>query len=229
MSMTESEAHAEARREAAPAVLVALVLLALLAIVSKEEGWQLLHRLPWWGWLLLAVPELVLIVDFTLRETGARGMKTRRFAMGLLGLLVVGNVLALVVLVAGLVTTSTKDLGGGELLLTAFVIWTTNVIVFGIWFWEVDLGGPVARALLHSHALPDFQFPQDENKELARPGWYPKLWDYLYVSLTNSIAFSPTDAMPLTRHAKVLMGLESAISVITVLLVAARAVNVLAA
>jgi uncharacterized membrane protein len=227
--MSESEAHAEARREAAPAVAVALGLLVLLAIVSRQEGWHLLHRVPWWAWLLLAVPEIVLIVDFALRETGARGMRSRRVALTLLALLVVGNVVALCILVAGLVTTSTKDLGGVELLLSAFVIWTTNVIVFGIWFWEIDLGGPVARAMLHGHDKPDFQFPQDENPELKREGWYPKLWDYLYVSLTNSIAFSPTDSMPLTRPAKLLMGMESAISVIAVLLVAARAVNVLAA
>jgi uncharacterized membrane protein len=227
--MSESEAHAEARRDAAPAVAVALVLLVLLAVVSRQEGWHLLHRVPWWAWLLLAVPEVVLIVDFTLRETGARGMRSRRVALALLGLLVAGNVTALFILVVGLVTTSTKDLGGVELLLSALVIWTTNVIVFGLWFWEVDLGGPVARAMLPGHHKPDFQFPQDENPELKRAGWYPKLWDYLYVSLTNSIAFSPTDAMPLTRHAKLLMGMESAISVIAVLLVAARAVNVLAA
>jgi len=220
------EAHTEASREAAPAVLVALVLLVFLALVSRREGWHLLHRLPWWAWLLLAVPELVLIVDFTLRATGARGMKTRQLALRLLGLLVVGNLLALLILVTGLVTTSTKDLGGGELLLTASVIWTTNVIVFGIWFWEIDLGGPVARAM-NARALPDFQFPQDENPSLARPGWGPGLLDYLYISVTNAIAFSPTDAMPLTRHAKRLMALESAISVITVLLVGARAVNVL--
>ena len=227
--MSESEAHVEARREAAPAVALALALLVFLALVSEHEGWHLLHRVPWWAWLVLALPEIVLIVDFTIRETGAGGMRSRRVALVFLGLLVAGNVLALFILVAGLVTTSTRDLGGGELLLTAFVIWTTNVIVFGIWFWEVDLGGPITRATLGGHDKPDFQFPQDENPELKRDGWYPKLWDYLYVSLTNSIAFSPTDAMPLTRHAKLLMGMESAISVVSVLLVAARAVNVLAA
>jgi uncharacterized membrane protein len=220
------EAHAEARREAVPAIVVALVLLIVLAIVSRVEGWQLLHHFPWWVWLLLAVPEVVLIVDFTARASGALGAKTRGLALFFLGLLVLGNLVALVILVAGLVTTSTQDLGGGELLLTAFVIWTTNVIVFGIWYWEIDVGGPVARAM-QGRALPDFQFPQDENPTLARPQWGPRLWDYLYLSVTNSIAFSPTDAMPLTRQAKRLMALESFISVVTVLLVAARAVNVL--
>jgi len=228
--MSETEAHAEARREAAPAVLVALVLLVLLALVSKQQGWHLLNRLPWWAWLLLAVPELVLALDLLWTGKGPGGDRSRRSILGLLGLLVLGNLIALLILVAGLVTTSTTNLGGGELLLTAFVIWTTNVIVFGLWFWEVDLGGPVARAMRgHVRNGPDFEFPQDDNPDVKRHGWYPQLWDYLYVSLTNAIAFSPTDAMPLTRHAKALMGLESAISVVTVLLVAARAVNVLAA
>jgi uncharacterized membrane protein len=74
---------------------------------------------------------------------------------------------------------------------------------------------------------PDFQFPQMENPTLAEPDWYPRLFDYIYVSFTNSIAFSPTDAMPLTRTAKRLMLLQSGASAITVLLVAARAVNIL--
>ena len=95
-------------------------------------------------------------------------------------------------------------------------------------YWELDSGGPVARALATGARKPDFQFPQDENPQLARPGWYPRLWDYFYVSLTNATAFSPTDAMPMTRTAKALMAAESMLSVVTVLLVAARAVNILA-
>jgi hypothetical protein len=227
--VSETEAHVEARREAAPAVAFAFALLVMLALVSRVEGWELLHHLRWWAWLLLAVPELFLIVDFFLRESGAAGAKSRRYVMVSLGFLVAGNVIALAILVDALVTTSTKNLGGGELLLTAAVLWTTNVIVFGIWFWEVDLGGPVERAMRGKREQPDWEFPQDDNDAVMRKGWYPRLWDYLYVSLTNSIAFSPTDAMPLTRPAKLLMGMESAISVVTVLLVAARAVNVLAA
>jgi hypothetical protein len=170
--MSELEAQDEARREAAPAVLVALALLMVLALASREAGWQLLHRLPWWSWLVLAVPELVLTIDLVLRVRGMGIMRTRRVALALLGLLVLANLVALLILVAALVTTSTQDLGGGELLLTAFVIWATNVIVFGIWFWEIDVGGPVARAM-RGRALPDFQFPQDENPELALPRGVP--------------------------------------------------------
>jgi len=93
-------------------------------------------------------------------------------------------------------------------------------------FWGIDRGGPVRRRQ-PDPPPPDFQFPQMENPQLAEPGWYPKLEDYIYVSFTNAIAFSPTDAMPLTRRAKRLMLSESAISVMTVVLVAGRAVNIL--
>ena len=99
------------------------------------------------------------------------------------------------------------------------------MIAFGLWYWGFDRGGPVRR-VQPDPPPPDFQFPQMENPQLAEPGWYPHLIDYVYVSFTNSIAFSPTDAMPLTRWAKLLMLSESAVSSITILLVAARSVNI---
>ena len=154
-------------------------------------------------------------------------MRTRRAALSLLGLLVLGNFTALAILVAGLVTESTAQLSGGELLVTAFAIYTADVVVFGLLFWELDAGGPIARSRAPARRIHDFRFPQDDAPDLAPSDWRPQVWDYLYVSLTNSIAFSPTDAMPLSLRAKALMGLESAISAVTVLLVAARAVNVL--
>jgi uncharacterized membrane protein len=112
------------------------------------------------------------------------------------------------------------------LLLTGFAIWTTDVIVFALLFWELDAGGPAVRLQVRRATL-DFQFPQDENPQLAQKGWSPMIWDYAYLSLTNGIAFSPTDVMPLSLRAKAAMGAESAISAVTVLLVAARAVNTL--
>ena len=101
----------------------------------------------------------------------------------------------------------------------------SNVITYGLWYWEFDRGGPVRR-LDPDPPPPDFQFPQMDNPRLAEPGWQPELLDYIYVSYTNSIAFSPTDVLPLTRWAKLLMLSESAVSALTVLLVAARAVNI---
>jgi hypothetical protein len=130
-------------------------------------------------------------------------------------------------LVVSLMAHSGVQITGRQLLFSGGAVWLTNVVAFGLAYWELDCGGPVARALATARRKPDFQFPQDENPELAREGWSPRLLDYFYVSLTNSIAFSPTDAMPLTRPAKTLMAAGSTLSAITVLLVAARAVNIL--
>jgi hypothetical protein len=224
--MTDRKPSTEARREAAPAALTALFVLVGLAVVSLIREWELVG-LPWWIWLVLALPSLLLAIDLLLSLRGADFGRSRHAALTLLGLLVAGNFAALALLVAGLVTASTATLSGGEILLTGFAIWTTNVIVFGLLFWELEAGGPVARTVVPERRTPDFQFPQDENPQLAPRGWSPQVWDYLYLSLTNSTAFSPTDAMPLSLHAKAAMALESVVSAGTILLVAARAVNVL--
>jgi hypothetical protein len=105
-------------------------------------------------------------------------------------------------------------------------VWLTNIIVFALWYWELDRGGPVARARAVKR-YPDFLFPQMQQPEIAPPGWEPQFMDYLYVAFTNATAFSPTDTMPLSRWAKMLMFLQSLISLLTVVLVVARAVNIL--
>jgi hypothetical protein len=227
MSTREAESRAEARREAAPAAFFALVVFVALALVSWALEWELLG-LPWWIWLLVGAPALVLTIDLSLAFRGGKGLvRSRKAALVLLTLLVLGNFTALGILVAGLVTASTSDLTGGELLLTGFAIFASDVVVFGLLFWELDAGGPLARVDTPARTVLDFRFPQDESPEPSTERWRPQVWDYLYVSLTNSIAFSPTDTMPLSVRAKAMMGLESAISAVTVLLVAARAVNVL--
>jgi len=226
MGMSEAEVRAEGRREAAPIAVVALLVMTALALVSRQQGWELLD-LPWWVWLIVALPVFLLAVDLAMTLRGVGLVRSRRAAIVLLTLLVLGNFVALAILVAALVTTSTQDLGGGELLLTAFAIYTTNVVVFGLLFWELDAGGPVLRLQRHERTPSDLLFPQDAGSGPNPSRWRPQAWDYLYVSVTNSIAFSPTDTMPLTLRAKLVMGLESAISAVTILLVAARAVNVL--
>ncbi len=113
-----------------------------------------------------------------------------------------------------------------KLLLTGGAIWLTNVIVFGMWYWNLDRGGPAARAqALKSY--PDFLFPQMTVDNLSPPDWQPQFFDYLYISFTNAAAFSPTDTLPLARWAKLAMMLQSVVSLGTVVLVIARAVNIL--
>jgi uncharacterized membrane protein len=224
MSADRASERAQSRREAAPAAALVLVVLILLSLVSQSLGWELLG-LPWWVWLVLAIPALLLTIDLLLGFRGKGLVQSRNAAIVLLCLLAVGNFAALGILVAGLVSASTADLTGGELLLTGFAIYTSDVVVFGLVFWELEAGGPVARQGVDERDAVEFRFPQDDDQDTEV--WKPQVWDYLYVSLTNSIAFSPTDTMPLSLRAKGLMGLESFVSAVTLLLVAARAVNVL--
>jgi hypothetical protein len=222
---SEIQGRYEARREAAPVAITSSVALILLAVVSRREGWELVE-FPWWVWLVLAVPGLLLSLDLWLGARGVGLAGSRGPSLALLAVIVAGNLIGLGVLIAALITTRSNDLGGGQLLCTAAVIWLANVVAFGVWYWDVDDGGPFERAN-KERTTPDFQFPQDENPQLARPSWRPLIWDYLFVSLMAASAFSPTDAMPLTVRAKLLMGIESTVSLVIIVLVTARAVNVL--
>jgi hypothetical protein len=221
----QAEEAVESRWEAAPAVVVVIGLQLALAMVSRQLDWKL-WGLPWWVWILSVGPEIVLLVALawepalrTLERIGHRG----NVALVLLGIISLENAVALVALIGSLV--SGHENSGGQLLLKGVTIWGTNVIAYGLWFWGFDRGGPVRRRE-PDPPPPDFQFPQMENPQLAARGWQPHLVDYVYVSFTNSIAFSPTDAMPLSRWAKLLMLSESAVSAISILLVTARAVNI---
>ncbi|HLI00989.1 MAG TPA: hypothetical protein VKV06_09400, partial [Acidimicrobiales bacterium] len=120
----------------------------------------------------------------------------------------------------------TEGQQAGPLLSTGASIYLTNIIVFALWYWEWDRGGPVAR--LHGErSYPDFLFPQMSTPHLTVPDWRPTFFDYLYTSYTNATAFSPTDTMPLARWAKALMLFQSAIALSIVALVIARAINIL--
>jgi hypothetical protein len=210
----------EARLEATSFAFTAFGLLVLLAVVSLMEGWELVD-VPGWIWLIVAIPEILLVGAIALDSP-----RTVEITV-ILGV-VSANLCGLALLITSLVTEDSSDLSGGQLLMSGAVLWLTNVIVFGLLYWSLDAGGPRVRAK-RGRRRPDFWFPQDDNDRLAHTGWHPRLEDYAYVALTNGIAFSPTDAMPLTRRAKTLMGIDALISVGAVLLVAARAVNVLGA
>jgi hypothetical protein len=174
------------------------------------------------------VPALELAVFVALFAATPLGMSTRwqrTFAVSLIAVLSVANFWSLVALVR-LIVYHAKPIPGPELVDSSINIWVTNVIVFALWYWELDRGGPDAR-LQAEHEPPDFLFPQMVTPAAARPGWAPRFIDYLYVAFTNATAFSPTDTMPLTPWAKSLMLVQSLASILTVTLVAARAVNIL--
>lgn len=147
----------------------------------------------------------------------------RNFAMLLIGLVSLVNSISLVLLCHYLLRGGRA--GGHALILAGMVLWVTNVLLFGLWYWELDGGGPLDR--VREASLPDFLFPQMTDPRWAPDGWRPTLVDYMYVSFTNASAFSPTDTMPLTHTAKWLMTSQSLTALVTVGLVVARAVNIL--
>jgi hypothetical protein len=219
------EEERESRWEASPAVATVIGIQLLLAIVSLTQAWQT-WDFPWWVWLIPVVPETILLVLLSWSRPHERLVQMgirRTVGIVLLGVVSAANALLVVGVIGSLVEGQEKS--GAQLLLKAATVWATNAITYGLWFWDFDRGGPVTRVGADPPP-PDFLFPQMQSKELAPPHWTPELTDYMYVSFTNSIAFSPTDTLPLTRWAKLLMLSESAISAVTILLVAARAVNI---
>lgn len=178
---------------------------------------------------LMPIVEGVLLVGLVLTTPGQMIKKRsghRNVALALIALVGLVNFVALGALVHYLVAGG--KVGGHALLLAGVEVWGTNVLVFAVGFWELDRGGPLKRADGRANELqPDFMFPQMSDPECAPKNWRPQFVDYLYVAYTNATAFSPTDAMPLTWKAKGMMLLQSLAALITVGLVAARAVNIL--
>ncbi len=207
----------EQRWPAAVAVLTA----ALLQLALPE-------RLALGPRALLPVLEVVTLVALIAADPGRMERRTpalRRLSLLLVGLLSFTNIGSGTALVVDLVTGHGSD-DPATLLRNGAVVYFTNVVVFGLWYWELDRGGPVARA--HGiHQQPDFLFPQMQATDLVGPDWEPRFLDYLYLAFTNVTAFSPTDTMPLSRWAKMLMAVQAGLALVLVALVFARAINVL--
>ncbi len=211
------QSHGEPRWPELLAVLAAIALQLVLpdtlvrglgnrALIPSLEGGLLLV-------LLIANPGRISAEESRLRMLG----------LALIALITVANMVSLVELIHALLYGSRA--GGRPLVYASVPIWLTNVIVFGLWFWELDRGGPAKRQQ-PTHRQPDFLFPQMSTPG-SSPGWAPEFLDYLYTSFTNATAFSPTDTMPLTAWAKLLMMLQSLASLVTVAVVVSRAVNIL--
>lgn len=178
-------------------------------------------------WLLPAVEAVLLLALVVLapRRVTAHSARRRRLSLVVVGLVSLASVVSLALLAKHLIDGGDED--GGRLLLSGLMLWVTNVLLFAVWYWELDAGGPAAR-FLGPEGMADFQFPQTGSRQPALERWRPGFLDYLYTSLTNSTAFSPTDTMPLTHTAKIVMGLQSVAALATLGLVVARAVNILA-
>jgi uncharacterized membrane protein len=158
------------------------------------------------------------------REVEHEHRGRRLTAVGLTGLVTAANITSLVLLSHELLHHGSPN--ARELIVSGALIWLTNVLIFGLWYWQTDRGGAGRRAA-GQDGPPDFLFPQMSDDRIEPVNWRPQFIDYLYVSLTNALALSPTDTMPLSATAKSIMGLQSLVSLVTIGLVIARAVNIL--
>ncbi len=207
------------RGESRVSVAGAVVVISGLQMTLPER----LSPRPHW---LLPALEVLLLGVLVAAQPGRMDRGSPRLRAGglaLVGLLSVANAISAALLVGELVRGGDQE-PAGALLFAGVSIWTTNVLVFALWYWELDRGGPVDRCHA-TRAYPDFLFMQMQAPELAPPDWKPTFVDYVYLSFTNATAFAPSDVVPLSRWAKLMMTLQSVVSVATVALVIARAVD----
>jgi uncharacterized membrane protein len=213
------------RTEGEQRLPVTLTTAAAIALEMAVPRQLVLVRPPW---ILPAAQGALLITLFLVnpRRINRESQVLRWLSLAIATLLSLANGWSVFRLAAGIIHGSTGEQGGG-LLVTGALIWLTNLIVFSLWYWEYDHGGPVARAL-NLNGYPDFQFPQMTSPpQMVPPDWEPAFLDYLYLAFTNATAFSPTDVMPMSRWAKAMMTGQAMVSVVTGALVVARAVNIL--
>lgn len=201
------------------------VLLVVLLVIVLQ--YLLPHNLSFSFQTLVCYVEGALLVTLLVinpQRISSHVPTTRFIGIVLLGIITLSNSASAIKLIDAIITQNVKD--ARSLLWFGGSIWITNVVVFGLWYWELDRGGPGKRAEA-VHPFPDFIFPQMSDPLYAPRTWHPNFFDYLYTSFTNASAFSPTDVMPLTRWAKMLMLIQSMTALLMVGLVFARAVNIL--
>jgi hypothetical protein len=177
-------------------------------------------------WLIPAIESVLLfgLVASTPWVPAHRHPRRRLVSLGLVGIASASNLVNLALLVH--VLLSGKPTTGTELVIAGAEIWVTNVLLFTVWYWQLDRGGPIARRA-DPLLPPDFLFPQMTRDDLGGMNWRARYIDYIYTSFTNATAFSPTDTMPLTPTAKMLFLVQSGASLVTVGMVFARAINIL--
>jgi uncharacterized membrane protein len=217
----------------------AVLVLAIGLQLSLQRDMQ--ARLGWMDHWVLPAAEVILLIALTGFKAFEHGRaashpspaerylerhgRVRVLAVALIALITLANMVSLGRLIEALLHAAKAS--GVTLLSDAANLWITNVICFGLWHWELDRGGPAVRGTMRERR-PDILFANMTAPDFCKNTWRPGFIDYLFFSFTNATAFSPTDALPLTRRAKLFMMAQAAISLLTIALVAARAVNILA-
>jgi hypothetical protein len=214
----ESRIKAEPRWTPALAILVVLFLLVVLP--------HHVQVMPVWVFHVAALAVLVVMATVTLTPANTLWQRIERMLIILLAVAYIANTIVELVDLIGIITLHPSKSNAFSLLSSSVAIWVANVLTFSMLYWQIDRGGPYARASKLS-VKPDWLFPQAATPEDVPPDWRPLFLDYLFLGYNTATAFSPTDAMPLTRRAKMLMMLESTISLLTLVIIVSHAINVL--
>jgi len=204
-----------------PAAMTVLLLLLLLEVLPGR-----IKLFPQWVRYVLASMVLVPMAGVTLSAADARWLRIERTATFLFVLFAGGTTVSTLGVLIGAMVRRSTEIGGLQLLTSSIAVWALNVAVFALLYWQLDRGGPEPRAN-RAPVRPDWQFPQVGAPEDAPPGWLPTFVDYLFLAFATAAAFSPTDALPMTSRAKLLMMLQSTIALVTIVAVASRAINIL--
>ncbi len=197
---------------------------AIVVIVGQARLANSLQLQP--EWLLPGAAAVLLVTSIGFYISPAKpGRLERVISIGLAGVLVVANAGSFVLLARGVFFGSSLDPIG--LLMSGVTLWIVNMLIFALVYWELDGGGPEAR-LERRREFPDLVFPQQQadQEKIAPASWQPSFGDYLYLAITNGTAFSPVDAMPYTKRAKLAMGAQSLLSFAIAAVLVARAVNI---
>jgi uncharacterized membrane protein len=202
----------------------ALAILAVLALLAALPGH--VHVLPVWISYLAALAVIVPMAAVAVTSGNTLWLGIERTMIILLAVVYVANTIGEVADMIGVITLHPTGNNAFSLLSSSVAIWIANVLMFSLLYWQVDGGGPYARAS-KLKIRPDWVFPQPAAPEDLPPDWRPLFLDYLYLGYNTATAFSPTDALPLTRRAKMLMMIESTISLLTMVVIVARAINII--
>jgi hypothetical protein len=205
-----------------PVALAILAVIFLLVVLPDR-----IRLFPMWATYVVGLVVLVPIVAIGLTAAKTQWLRVERVVI--LSFFVVAGAITLANLanLINAMVNRSAQIDGLQLLTSSIALWITNVLIFSMLYWQIDRGGPEAR-VNDARARADWLFPQEGAPAEDMPhGWHPNFIDYLYLGFSTATAFSTTDAMPLTPRAKLLMMLESTISLMTIVIVASRAINIL--
>ena len=205
-----------------PVVLTIVVAILLLALLPND-----IRLLPIWVTYVLGLVVLAPIVAVGLTSARMSWLRAERVVTILFFIVTAGLVLVNLANVLQAIVHGSAEITGVQLLAASVAAWVINVLIFSLLYWQMDRGGPEAR-VSHAGTRTDWLFPQENAPAEDVPTrWRATFVDYLYLAYQTATAFSTTDVLPLTPRAKLLMMLESTISLATILIVAARAINIL--